>query len=127
MLLDTPPKIETYQQPQQSDPQSLLPAPSQRVSTPIAQLDQQPIQPQQRIVRAQPQQQQQATVKRRDMLKIVTYSLIILFALAVYSCAEMIIKEAVVGGDLSSKQELGIRVIYPLLIFVGLWNVKLFV
>ena len=64
--------------------------------------------------------------RRREMMKFVTYALIILFALAVYTTIEMVIKETVAGSDLGYKQELGIRVLYVLFIFLGLWNIKFF-
>lgn len=64
--------------------------------------------------------------RRREMLKLVTYALVILFALAVYTTMEMVIKETVASSDLGYKQELGIRVLYPLLLFLALWNIKVF-
>lgn len=67
-----------------------------------------------------------SNVQRRETIKIITYALIILFALALYSVFEMIIKEIVIGNDLGYKQEIAIRLIYPLLVFFILWNVRNF-
>ena len=64
---------------------------------------------------------------KRETIKIVTYALIILFALALYSVFEMIIKEICLGNDLSYKQEIAIRLVYPLLVFIVLWNIKMFI
>lgn len=104
---------------------------SQQVSTPIAKL--QTIAPLPPVpVQAQQQPVQkvvvmpQKNVQRRETIKIVTYALIILFALALYSVFEMIIKEICIGNDLGYKQEIAIRLLYPLLVFVVLWNVRMF-
>lgn len=94
--------------------QTIAPLPSQQVQLPP---------PPQKIVAPIPQK----NVQRRETIKIITYALIILFALALYSVFEMIIKEICTGYDLGYKQEIAIRLLYPLLVFVILWNVRMFI
>lgn len=101
LLEPAPPPVKPQQQQQQY------------TSTPIAELKALP-----------PVQAPAKRPPRRDMLKLVIYAMVILFALAIYSAVEMIIKELAVSGDLSFKQELGIRLLYPVLLFFGLWFIK---
>jgi hypothetical protein len=65
--------------------------------------------------------------KRREMIKIVTYSLMILLALVTYTATDVVVKEIVASYDFSFKQELMLRLAYPVLIFFLIWNVKVFV
>lgn len=109
----------TYEE--QRQPKYISPQPS----TPIVKLQQmappqvqQPPPQVQRTVTANPQ--------KRELVKILTYVMIIVFALALYSVFEMIIKELVNGNDLGYKQELGIRVIYAFIVVIILWNIRNF-
>jgi hypothetical protein len=108
-----------------------------QMSTPISKLPPAPLPMQPQPQQLQIQQQQQAPppqpkpapalvppTKRREIIKFVTYALVILFALSLYSVFELIIKEIVVGNDLGYKQEIGMRFVYPILIFVVLWNIR---
>ena len=63
--------------------------------------------------------------KRKEMIKVAGYALMILFALALYTGIDFLIKDVIEKNDLSFKQELGLRFAYPLLILVVLWNFKL--
>jgi hypothetical protein len=66
-------------------------------------------------------------VKRREMLKVVSYALMILLALAIYTAFEFWLKEFLHNNDFSFKQELGIKCAYPLLIIFIIWNLKAFI
>lgn len=64
---------------------------------------------------------------KREILRILNYSFIILFALGLYSLVELVIKENVISNDLSYKQEIGIRFAYPIILFIGLYSFKYFI
>lgn len=114
---------------------SHLPVIPIQMSTPITKLAPPPQQPpSSQVQQPQVQQQQhqqpkisQSMVKRRETIKFLTYALIILFALSLYSVFEMIIKEIVVGNDFGYKQEIGMRIVYPIFVFFVLWNIRTFI
>ena len=113
--------------PQPYEQQQQAPVVQQKqMSTPIEKLraPQPPPQPQPQPIIVQ---QQQQLKPRREIIKIVTYSLVILFALSLYSVFEMIIKEISIGNDFGYKQELVMRFVYPVLIFIVIWNIKVFI
>jgi len=105
-----------------------------QLSTPISALpkqetfvtETQPVQKQPQQQHTSPTYTEKMGYKRRDMLKVVTYALMILLALSLYSVIEMVIKETVVSYDLGYKQEVGLRGVYPLLLLFLLWNIKCF-
>ena len=101
------------------------PIQQKQMSTPIEQLRPLPLQ----SPPSQPPQQVQKPLltSRREIIKIVTYSLVILFALALYSVFEMLIKEISIANDFGYKQELVMRFLYPILIFIVIWNIKIFI
>lgn len=64
--------------------------------------------------------------KKRDMLKIITLAFLVVVALAIHSCADFWIKDTAAAFELSYRQELGIRVLYPLIFLFLIWNIKSF-
>lgn len=63
--------------------------------------------------------------KKRDMIKIIIFALMILLAISLHSAIEYWLKDISTAYELSYKQELGVRVLYPVLIVVLLWNLKI--
>lgn len=109
-----------------STPISLLPPPPPS-STPISLLPPPPLLQQEHVTAPTPQPQPQPQPKsqsKREVLRILNYSFIILFALGLYSFFELVIKENVISNDLSYKQEIGLRLAYPILLFIGLLGLK---
>ena len=120
-------KYQPQQQQQQPITQksSLLPRPQVQVQVPAQQ--QQAPQKQQAVVHHHnnPSYFDQLGNKRKEILKVVGYALMILFALTLYTGIDFWLKDLVEKNDLSFKQELGIRMAYPLLVLFVLWNFKL--
>ena len=139
------------QAPRMSTPISLLP---QNVQAPMQMLQTQQVQ-QQQMQQMQQQQQQpqkpsqnqkkiivnqetevhyrpsspsyldQLGSKRKEVIKVIGYALMILFALTLYTGIDFWLKDLIEVHDLSFKQELGIRMAYPLLVLFVMWNFKI--
>lgn len=62
--------------------------------------------------------------KKKDMVRLLTWSCIILVALGLHSAFEYVIKQYLIEQDLTYKQELGVRFGYPLGVFMLLWLAK---
>ena len=62
--------------------------------------------------------------KRRDVLKLVTFAVIIIVALSILSVVVFGFKEVILSNDFTFKQELGFRLIYPFAALFLLWNLK---
>lgn len=107
-----------------STPISLLPPPPPPTA-PISLLPPPPLLQQEHVTAPTPQPQPQPkSQSKREVLRILNYSFIILFALGLYSFFELVIKENVISNDLSYKQEIGLRLAYPILLFIGLLGLK---
>jgi len=133
---DAPPKYyqsepQQQQQQQQQQPlQSPLVYTSTMLPTPVPptpvpkQQQQQPVKPAQPVYRS-PSYFDQLGAKRKEMIKVIGYALMILFALTLYTGIDFLIKDVIEKNDLSFKQELGLRLSYPLLVLFVLWNFKI--
>jgi len=62
--------------------------------------------------------------KRKDVLKMVCISVIILLAISCHNVVDFGLKEFIMNNDFSFKQELGVRMIYPAVVLFLLWNIK---
>lgn len=62
--------------------------------------------------------------KKKDMGKVVGFALVIVFAIAVYSVFEFWVKDFVAASLLTHKQELGLRLLFPILLLFIMWNLK---
>jgi hypothetical protein len=62
--------------------------------------------------------------RRRDVLKLTAISVVILLAISFHYVVEFFLKEIIISSDFSFKQELGIRFLYPVGVFLLLWNIK---
>ena len=112
-----PPKIPVPQKAQQAN--------VQQAQAQQAQVQQANVQAQQARVQAQIQYVQ-AQRNKKETTRFMIFSFIIIFALGIYSAIELVIKEFVVKYDFSYKQELGLRLLYPLLIFGAFLNMRYF-
>lgn len=63
-------------------------------------------------------------LKRRDMLKVLTMCMIFLLAIAIHTCTEFWIKELVNAYMLTYRQELGLRILYPIIVVTIIWILK---
>lgn len=119
--------------------QALRPEENFEATQPVQQASQTPIQvPVQQVQRpqvprqtyAQPQPVATTTYvdvlvnRRRDVLKLTAISVVILLAISFHYVVEFFLKELIISSDFSFKQELGIRFLYPVGVFVLLWNIK---
>lgn len=105
------------------------------------------LQQQYRIAQAQQQAQQQAAAssrshrqegftndqggyieslgsKKKDMLKLIIMSVMILLALSIHSFVMFWMKEFIASSDFSFRQEIGTRILYPIIVLFLLWNLK---
>lgn len=62
--------------------------------------------------------------KKRDVLKIILFAMMILLAISAHTFIEFWLKDFVSGSELSYKQELGLRLVYPLAVLLLLWILK---
>lgn len=62
--------------------------------------------------------------KKRDMMKLIIMSTMILFAISTHSFVMFLIKEGLAYSEVSFKQEVGLRLLYPLIVVFILWNLK---
>jgi len=62
--------------------------------------------------------------KRKDVIKMVSFAAIILLAISIHNVVDFGLKEFILSNELSFKQEIGIRLIYPLAVIFFLWNIK---
>lgn len=64
--------------------------------------------------------------KKKDLLKIIQFSLIIVLAMSIHFIIDYYLKYYIKNNDLSFERELIIRLIYPLSIIFIIWNFKTF-
>ena len=64
--------------------------------------------------------------KKKDVLKIVQFSLIIVLAMSIHFIIDHYLKYYIKNNDLTFERELIIRLIYPLSIIFIIWNFKTF-
>lgn len=62
--------------------------------------------------------------KKKDMLKLIIIAVMILLAMSIHSFVSFWLKEYIVSSELSFRQELGVRLLYPVLVLFLLWNLK---
>lgn len=62
--------------------------------------------------------------KKKDIMKLVIMAMMILLALSIHSLVTFWMTDYIKSTDLSFKQELGFRLMYPVLAFALLWNLK---
>ena len=64
--------------------------------------------------------------KKKDVLKIIQFSLIIVLAMSIHFIIDHYLKYYIKNNDLTFERELIIRLIYPLSIIFMIWNFKTF-
>jgi uncharacterized membrane protein (DUF485 family) len=62
--------------------------------------------------------------KRRELLKLLTMSLLVVIALSFHSVMEHVIKSYITENDLSSRNEVLLRFAYPLAMIMLVWFIK---
>lgn len=76
--------------------------------------------------------QQQSTyldklfAKKKELLKIIQFSLIIVLAMSIHFLMDYYLKYYIKNNDLTFERELIIRLVYPLSVIFILWNLKTF-
>jgi hypothetical protein len=64
--------------------------------------------------------------KKKDILKLVIMSMMILLALSFHSLVTFWMTDYLKATDFSFRQEIGFRLLYPLIVLLLLWNLKTF-
>jgi hypothetical protein len=64
--------------------------------------------------------------KRRDVGKLVIFSLVILFALSFHDVTTYYLKQYLEDAMMSPTKEFLLRLLYPLLVIITLWNIRAF-
>lgn len=62
--------------------------------------------------------------KRRDLIKLLSYSLLIVIAFSFHSVMEHIIKTYIAENDLTSRNEVLLRFAYPIVMVLLVWFIK---
>jgi hypothetical protein len=62
--------------------------------------------------------------KRREVLKIIILAVTIVLGISFHAFIDFWLKEIIMKNELSFKQELGMRLLYPLLIILFVWFLK---
>lgn len=65
--------------------------------------------------------------KKRDVLKLIVMSMVIIVALGIHTCTDFWLKDIVAAYELTYKQELGLRVLYPVLAIGIIWYIKVMI
>jgi hypothetical protein len=65
--------------------------------------------------------------KRKDVMRIIQLSLVIVLALSLHFIIDHYLKNYIKNNDLSFERELIIRALYPVAIVFVIWNMKAFV
>jgi hypothetical protein len=65
-------------------------------------------------------------LRRREVVKLVVISLVVLLAISSHSTVWHYLREYLDNADLTTAQELMLRLAYPLAVFVVLWHTKAF-
>ncbi len=65
--------------------------------------------------------------KKKDVLKIIQFSLIIVLAMSIHFIIDYYIKYYIKNNDLTFERELILRLIYPVSVIFVIWNLKTFV
>lgn len=65
--------------------------------------------------------------KKKELLKLLQFSLIILLALSVHAIIDYYLKEYISNNDFTNERLILIRLLYPISIIFILWNLKVFV
>lgn len=63
--------------------------------------------------------------KKRDVLKVIMFAMMILLAISFHTFVDFWLKDFVTAYELTYKQELGVRFLYPVLVVIVLWNLKI--
>jgi cation transport ATPase len=96
----------------------------QEEQRPAPQQQQQPEKRERERERERPSYFDTMLYKRKDVLKLISIAVIILLALSLHAVVDFGLKEVIMTGDFTFKQEMGIRLLYPVAIVFFLWNMK---
>lgn len=64
--------------------------------------------------------------KRRDVIKLIIFSLVILLALSFHDVTTHYLKQYFEDTMLSPTKEFLLRLVYPLIVLIALWNIRVF-
>lgn len=63
-------------------------------------------------------------LKKRDVLKLLIMSMMIIVAISIHTFIDFWLKDIVSAYQLTYRQELGLRALYPIAIILLIWNTK---
>lgn len=61
---------------------------------------------------------------RKSILKLIGLSIVILLAISLHSVIDFALREMVIVQDVGFKQELGMRILYPICVVLLIWSMK---
>ena len=64
--------------------------------------------------------------KKKEMIRFFSISLIVVLALSMHEIFSGFVKEYIENNDLSKNKELSLKFLYPLVIFILAWGIKVF-
>ncbi len=64
--------------------------------------------------------------KKKDVMKLLLFALVILLAISIHYVVDVYIRRFIDENVLSSGKEFAFRILYPFLILLILWNMKVF-
>jgi hypothetical protein len=77
------------------------------------------------LVPRRPSYVEQLMSSKRDLMKLLLMSLVVVIGLSIHHVAKFLVKEMLATRTLSFGQELALRAAYPLIIVFFVWNFKI--
>lgn len=62
--------------------------------------------------------------KKKDLGRLILFALTVVFAIAIHAFVQFAIKEISIANTFSFKQELGLRLVYPVIALLMIWFIK---
>lgn len=62
--------------------------------------------------------------KRKDVLKVIIFATSIILAISIHSCVQFWLQEVSIKKEFGFREELGLRVLYPVMVLVLIWLFK---
>lgn len=62
--------------------------------------------------------------KKKDLGRLILFALTIVFAVAIHAFVQFTLKEISIANTLTFKQELGVRLIYPVVALLMIWFIR---
>lgn len=81
----------------------------------------------QSVVEPEPSYIDKLFSKKKELIKLLQFSLIVILALSVHGIVDLYLKDFIENNDFSDSRVFIIRLLYPLFVLFLLWNLKIFI